>query len=112
MKGAKTYLDYFAQGPFEWYPEWGIDLGAASTTGTTVDDLAFQGVYKRDYAKGTVLVNPTGSDVMVTLGSAMNRVEPNGGGAVDANGDTPGTVGMTSVTSINVPANGAEILLK
>jgi hypothetical protein len=112
VKGTKTYLDYFAQGPFEWYPEWGIDLGAATTTGMTVDDLASQGVYRRDFAKGTVLVNPGTADATVTLGAAMNRVEPSGGGPVDANGDLPGTLGMTSVSSILVPANSAEILLK
>jgi hypothetical protein len=111
VKGKKTYLDYFAQGPFEWYPEWGIDLGAASKTATTVDDLLDQGVYRRDFAKGTVLVNPGGTAATVMLGASMKRVEPNGGGAVDAAGDTPGTIGTTAMTSIVVPANGAEILL-
>jgi len=112
VKGTKTYLDYFAQGPFEWYPEWGIDLGAASITAMTVDALAYQGIYRRDFAKGSVLVNPGATDVMVSLGATMNRVEPSGGGPVDANGDLPGTIGMTSVSTILVPAHGAEILLK
>jgi len=111
VKGNRTYLDYFAGGPLEWYPEWGLDLGAPATTGAKADDLLQGGVYRRDFAKGTVLVNPSGSAVMVSLGATMQRVEPSGGGAVDAAGTTPGTLGTTPVTSISVPAHGAEILL-
>lgn len=111
VKGNRTYLDYFASGPLEWYPEWGLDLGAPTTTGTKADDLLKNGVYRRDFAKGTVLVNPSGSAVMVSLGATMKRVEPNGGGPVDPAGTTPGTIGTTSVTTISVPAHGAEILL-
>ena len=33
VKGHHTYLDYFAAGPLEWYPEWAIDLGAPTTRG-------------------------------------------------------------------------------
>ncbi len=29
VKGASTYLDYFANGPLEWYPEWKVDSGRA-----------------------------------------------------------------------------------
>ena len=35
VKGHHTYLDYFAAGPLEWYPEWAVDLGAPTTTATT-----------------------------------------------------------------------------
>src|SRR5262249_51392105 len=51
VRGSHTYLDYFAAGPLEWYPEWAIDLGAASASATTVDDLVYSGVYRRDFAK-------------------------------------------------------------
>ena len=40
VRGDRSYLDYFAAGPLEWYPEWGVDLGAPVTTGATVADLA------------------------------------------------------------------------
>ncbi len=112
VKGSRTYLDYFANGPLEWYPEWGLDLGAAATTGNTVSDLLKGGVYRRDFAKGTVLVNPSGSAVMVSLGATMQQVQPMGGGAIDSSGDLPGTLGMTPVTSVSVPATGAVILLQ
>jgi hypothetical protein len=112
VRGKHTYLDYFASGPLEWYPEWGLDLGAATTTGQKVDDLLQSGVYRRDFEKGVVLVNPSSSPVTVSLGATFQRVEPQGGGAVDAAGTPPGSIGTTAVSSIDVPANGAEILLK
>jgi putative glycosyl hydrolase-like family 15 (GHL15) protein len=112
VRGKHTYLDYFASGPMEWYPEWGIDLGAAVSTGAKVDDLLKDGVYRRDFEKGIVLVNPTASPVTVTLPKAMQRVVPAGGGAVEADGVAKGTLGMTMVTSVDVAAKGAEILIQ
>ncbi|MGH7440387.1 MAG: putative glycoside hydrolase, partial [Polyangiaceae bacterium] len=110
VKGHHTYLDYFAGGPLEWYPEWGVDLGAPTTPATTsVSSLASGGVYRRDFAKGSVLVNPGSSPVTVTI--TGNRVVPSGGGAVGTSGATPGTLTMTAVTSVVVGATGAEILL-
>ncbi len=112
VKGNRTYLDYFANGgPLEWYPEWGIDLGAPTTTGMAASDLLKGGVYRRDFAKGSVLVNPSGSPVTVTLGATMKQVVPMGGGAIDTTGATPGSIMMTSVTSVVVPATGAAIVL-
>jgi hypothetical protein len=110
VKGHHTYLDYFASGPLEWYPEWGVDLGAPTTPATTsVTSLASGGVYRRDFAKGSVLVNPGSSPVTVTI--TGNRVVPSGGGAVGTSGATPGTLTTTAVTSVMVAATGAEIVL-
>jgi hypothetical protein len=112
VKGHHTYLDYFASGPLEWYPEWSLDLGAPTTAATTdVTTLASAGVYRRDFAKGSVLVNPGGSPVTVTLGKTYQQVVPSGGGAVDAAGDTPGTLTMQPVTQVVVAATSAAILL-
>ena len=112
VKGHHTYLDYFAQGPLEWYPEWGVDLGAPSTSATSVASYANGGVYRRDFAKGSVLVNPTSSPVNVSLGGTYNLVVPNGGGAVDTTGNPPGSITTQSVTSVNVGATTAAIILK
>jgi hypothetical protein len=111
VRGDHGYLDYFATGPLEWYPEWGLDLGAPVTTGMTVSDLLQGGVYRRDFAKGSALVNPSPSPVTVTLGATMQQVVPMGGGPIDSAGDTPGSITMTPVTSVTVPATGAAILL-
>ena len=113
VKGHHTYLDYFANGPLEWYPEWGVDLGVPSTPAATdVSSMQSGGVYRRDFAKGLVLVNPTGSSVNVSLGGTFQRVVPSGGGAVDASGTPPGSVTTAAVTQVTVGATSAEILLK
>ena len=111
VKGHHTYLDYFAKGPLEWYPEWQLDLGSATTAATTsVADLLQGGVYRRDFEKGSVLVNPSASPVTVTI--TGNLVVPSGGGAVDSSGDPSGTLGMMPVTSVTLPATSAEIVLR
>jgi hypothetical protein len=113
VKGHHAYLDYFASGPLEWYPEWGVDLGAPSSAPTTdVTTMKSGGVYRRDFAKGSVLVNPTSSPVNVTLGGTYNLVVPSGGGAVDTSGTAPGSITTQSVTSVNVGATTAAIILK
>jgi len=113
VKGHHTYLDYFANGPLEWYPEWGINLGTPTTPATTsVADLASGGVYRRDFQNGSVFVNPTASSVTVQLGGTYQQVVPSGGGAVDTTGAAPGSVTMQAVTSVTVGATTAVIVLK
>jgi hypothetical protein len=112
VRGHHTYLDYFANGPLEWYPEWTVDLGTATTPATTdVSSLMNGGVYRRDFTKGFVLVNPSPSAVTVSLGGSYNLVTPVGGGAVDTTGAEPGSITTSSVTSVTVAATGAAILL-
>jgi hypothetical protein len=89
VKGSRSYLFYFASSTLEWYPEWQIDLGPPATTPANVDALAWQGVYRRDFASGVVLLNPSPSAVSVTLPSAMRRVDAQGGGAVPSDGSCP-----------------------
>jgi hypothetical protein len=112
VKGHHAYLDYFADGPLEWYPEWGIDLGEPTTAATTnVADLASGGVYRRDFQHGSVFVNPTSSPVTVELGGTFQQIVPNGGGPVSASGSAPGSVTMQAVTSVTVGATTAAIVL-
>jgi hypothetical protein len=113
VKGHHTYLEYFASSTLEWYPEWKIDLGAPSGPATTdVSTLLQSGVYRRDFAKGSVLVNPSGSTVTVQLGGTYQHVVASGGSAVDATGAEPGSLSMTAVTSVDVGPTTAEIVLK
>jgi hypothetical protein len=112
VRGSRTYLFYFASGIFSWYPEWDLDLGAPQTTATFVDDLLWHGIYRRDFANGVVLLNPTTSRVQVNLGATLKRVEPQGGGAVPASGAEPGSINASSVTSIELPPKTAEIFLR
>jgi hypothetical protein len=113
VKNASTYLDYFAAGPLEWYPEWTVDLGApVSPVAASASDLLEAGVYRREFAGGRVLVNPSSAAVTVDLGGTFQQVVPSGGGAVDTAGDEPGSLAMTSVTSVTVGATSAVILLQ
>ncbi len=112
VKDHRTYLDYFAGDPLEWYPEWGVDLGAPVASATNVTSMLAGGVYRRDFAKGSVLVNPSGSTVTVALGATFQRVVPTGGGAVPTSGAASGSLTMTNVTSVDVAATSAEIILK
>jgi hypothetical protein len=112
VKGHQTYLDYFAVGPLEWYPEWAVDLGTPTTASTTnVADLASGGVYRRDFQRGSVFVNPTSSPVTVSLGATFQQVVPSGGGPVDTSGAAPGTLTMKPVTSVTVGATTAVVVL-
>jgi hypothetical protein len=99
VKGNRSYLFYFADSTLEWYPEWEIDL-------------AWQGVYRRDFVKGSVLVNPATSAVSVTLAAPMQRIDPQGGGAVSADGTLTATVASTPVTSFSLAPSSGTILLR
>jgi hypothetical protein len=112
VKGHHTYLDYFAGGPLEWYPEWEIALGAPLSAAASVSELAASGVYRRDFANGSVLVNPSAAPVTVALGGTYQRVVPTGGGVVDASGMPSGSLTQQATSSVMVAATSAEILLK
>ena len=112
VKGARTYVAYFASDPLEWYPEWDLDLGAAQKSAVTMNDLSWSGMYRRDFDKGVILVNPGTSAVQVTLEAPFNRVEPVGGGAVSRDGTVSGRVETTPVTALEIGAKSAEILLR
>jgi hypothetical protein len=112
VKWNRTYLFYFADNTLEWYPEWQSDLGAPLAKPTNVDALAWQGVYRRDFAKGSVLVNPGTSAVTVTLAAPMRQIAPQGGGAIPADGVLATSLGTTSVTSLSLAPGSGAILLK
>jgi len=112
VKDARTYIAYFASGPLEWYPEWDLELGAAQKNAVTLDDFSWNGIYRRDFDNGIVLVNPGTSAVQVNLGATFKRTEPVGGGAVSSDGTVQGHVETVPVTTLEIGAKSAEILLR
>jgi hypothetical protein len=112
VRADRTYIDYFAAGPLEWYPEWGVDLGAPVTTGANVDALAVGGAYQREFAAGWAVVNPGDVSVTLTFPASARQVMPQGGGAINAAGDTPGTIGYAAATSLTLAAHSGAIVLK
>jgi hypothetical protein len=111
-RGERSYLDYFAGGPLEWYPEWDVDLGAPITTGAAVADLAVGGAYEREFANGWAAVNPTASAVTLTFPSSARLVKPQGGGALDASGVEPGSLAYGSAAAVTLQPATAAIVLK
>ena len=112
IRGDRSYLDYFASGPLEWYPEWKVDLGAPRTTGSTVADLAASGAYQREFANGWVAVNPTATAATLTFPASARLVMPQGGGAVDTTGAEPGSLSYGSAASVKLQPSTAAIVLK
>jgi len=119
VKGRRTYVEYFAGTPLQWFPEWDLDLGPAVSRTTPsaaavagLEQFAAGGIYRREFAKGLVLVNPTDAAITVPLGKSMRRVELLGGGEIPEDGKPSGRITTTRVTSIVVPAKGGEILLR
>ena len=71
-----------------------------------LDDVHLQrgvtGVYRRDFANGTVLVNPSAAPLTVPLGAVFRKIL----GATD-----PATNDGSSVTAVTVPASDAVFLI-
>jgi hypothetical protein len=106
VRGGKTYLDDFAASPLEWYPEWELDLGAATSAAANVNDLAMQGVYARRLERGWAVVNPGDVDVSITFPNAEKLATPSGGGDIT----TPGTIALGAPsTAATITAHGAAI---
>ena len=98
----------------EWFPEYTVDLGAAIDPLPTGISSYFDPtwhVYVRHYAKGAVLVNPTGTSHAINLSGTYCRVNPIGGGPVPPDGSEPGSLNYTLATSITLNPNQAAILL-
>lgn len=117
IKGQATYLNLLASDAvaLEYYPEYTLDLGGARTpVATGIASLwhAGWGVYRRDYTNGLVLVNPGAAAVNITnLGGTHWRVTTSGGGLVNASGNYGGTVTLSAITNLTLPARTAAILM-
>jgi hypothetical protein len=112
VKGTRTYLDYFGNSIFEWYPEWELDLGRPLITARTIADLADGGCYRRDFEHGVALVNPTSAPVTATFASPVRRIEFDGGGSIDVNGTPPRALRTTTLRAIVVAPRSAEIVMR
>ena len=114
IKGKYTYINLDTAMEPEWFPEYAIALGAPidplPTNISTYYNSTWQ-VYVRRYAKGMVLVNPSNTSHSINLGGTYYRANPSGGGIVQADGTPPGSINHAAVTSINLGAHQAAIVL-
>ena len=118
IKGNHTYFNMIGAEHGEellYYPEYTIPIG--SYMGEIPDDIdsfydSVSGCFRRAYSNGEVFVNPLEGDVHIgNLGGAYQLVAARGGGAVDAAGGYSGNLSYRAVTSIDLPAHSAAILL-
>ena len=117
LKGSKTFVNLAGSG-VNYLPEYAIDFGPpkAGLPGD-VSGYQYSGVYRRDFAKGLVLVNPGDSAAAVTLPGTFEQVSATGGGAVtdadlDASGNySGGTLSYAAVTSVTLAPRTAALLL-
>ena len=115
VKGSHTFINMWIGAEAQWFPEYGIDLGpATSPPPTSIDSLRqASGLYVRRYARGVVVVNPDSSARRFALGGLMRLVRPVGGGALSASADTRAW-GLRLVPvsgSVAIPAHGGAVLL-
>ncbi len=117
IKGSRTYLCMLTSGEvnIEYYPEYTISLGlAASNAPPALTNLWYAPwqVYRRNYERGLVLVNPGDSPVSVPdLGTNYLRVSASGGGLVDAAGSYGGALSYTPVTGLVLAAYSGVVLM-
>lgn len=83
VKGRFTYPNMDTGLDPEWFPEYGVPLGAPTdplpATIATFFSAPWQ-VYVRHFANGMVLVNPDTATRVVNLGTTLWRMTQRGGG--------------------------------
>lgn len=115
IKGRYTYINLMATGELEYYPEYALDLGPAiGSVPEALTNLWYAPwqVYRRDCANGLVLVNPDATAVTIpNLGANYWLVSAVGGGPINEAGESSGSLAVSSVTSLTMPAHSGAILL-
>jgi|SRR5579875_259599 hypothetical protein len=114
IKGHHTYINMFDTSTLSWYPEYTVPLGVPlSEPARTISanwDAAW-GVYRRDFTRGMVLVNPGTQPVKIDLGRTEYLVGAKGGGPVPASGMPTGQLMTRPVSAVMIPGHSARVLL-
>jgi hypothetical protein len=120
LQGQYTYINMGGGGVEPYYfPEYQLNLGQATTAlASNVSSYLWNGVYRRNFQNGFVLVNPNGtSSGTLSLGGTYQEVTPSGGGivtdaAVDASGNyIGGSLTYQNVSSTNLAPGTAAIFM-
>ena len=119
IKGSRTYLNIEISDIPEWWPEYDVPIGApAESAGSDIARLydAANGVYRRRFDNGMLLVNPTnpwdgtGVTRSVRLGATYYQALTQGGGEVPESGIPEGSVSYQAVTQVTLPPYTAVVL--
>jgi hypothetical protein len=117
LRGKYTYLNYFHDSTFRYYPEYDLDLGAPITfAGDNIDNLEQNGLYVREFEKGTVIVCPRGAEPAsyeIPNDAIYKKVKVSGTGVVDEDGNYDGSLSYEPVEgTITLNPWQAVILVK
>jgi hypothetical protein len=119
LKGNETYFNMEYGSSPQYYPEYQLNLGAATTPlPSNVSSYLWNGVYRRDFQNGFVLVNPGSTTYTLNLGGAYQEVQGHGGGPLDdtqldASGNyIGGSLTYQSLSSITLAGGTAAIFLR
>lgn len=118
-KGTRSYLCLELGSEPEWFPEYGLDLGAATDAlPASIDGFRLSsGLYRRRFQHAVVLVNPTGAPISVTVADAAGAGDWDlatfvGGGELPAGADVSSCrIDRAPVTNLTVPAYDAAFVL-
>ncbi len=118
LKGNETYLNIDYGGGVQYYPQYELNLGPAVTPlQSNVSGYLWNGVYRRDFQNGFVLVNPGSTNHTLNLGNSYRLVQGSGGGTMtdadlDANGNyIGGSLSYQNMSSITLTGGSAAIFL-
>jgi Hypothetical glycosyl hydrolase family 15/Invasin, domain 3 len=119
LQGGYTYLNISERGVEPYYfPEYQLNLGTATTAlPTDVSSYLWNGVYRRDFQNGFVLVNPNNSSFTLNLGGTYQLATPSGGGVLtdadlNASGNyIGGSLSYQNMSSITLGPGSAAIFL-
>jgi Hypothetical glycosyl hydrolase family 15 len=116
VKGSHTFLNMDIGSVPQWFPEYGVDLGAASGPVPASIDAQRErgGLYVRSFARGLVAVNPGERALGLRVQAGSRLVRPLGGGALGRDAATRGwRLALAPVSgSVQVPAHGAVVLVR
>jgi hypothetical protein len=113
LRGRYTYITYFKRNPFEYFPEFEINIGAPRETAKSINDLRHGELFVRDFTAGQVVVNSADREsyfYSIPPGSRMARVR--GGGAIGQSGKITGQLRLIPVSGrVRLPPRTALILV-
>lgn len=119
-KGRRSYVNLDLGYEPEWFPEYELDLGAAADA-LPASVAAYRdpsGLYRRSFAKGLVVVNPSDGPITRSVAALAGSASPYdlagfvGGGYLPEDADVSSMgITRTPVDDVTVEAHSAEVLL-
>ena len=124
VRGEHTYINWLGEGEDssigQWYPEWDLESGVLpfGQPDTTVPDnmaaLYDDGLYKRHFSAGWVLVNV--DDIAATWDAGpwgmWEALSVSGGGNINTDGSINGTATWTVVTNEQTIQPGTALIVR